>query len=235
MTNLVSNYRTYTSSISEGLITGGNISLSYQDQYLNENSPVNLLNPSTAPTLSISFRQNLGQGFGIKLNSRNITVAKANVKINDLNFKTEVIATVVNVLDLYYGLVADYEDVRAKSEAVDVAQRFYEDNKKQVQIGTMAPLDVTTAEAQLASSQQDLAVSQATLAQQQVSLKSVLSRTGLGEPLLREVDDCSARPDRCAGKRRSPSDKRSDLRLLMQTAWTFRLRRSTCSTMRRMR
>jgi outer membrane protein TolC len=186
--NLVSDYRTYTSSISEGLVTGGSVSLSYQDQYLNENSPVNLLNPSTAPTLSLSLRQNLGQGFGIKLNSRNITVAKANLKINDLNFKTEVIAAVVNVLNLYYGLVADYEDLRAKQDAVNVAQRFYEDNKKQVQIGTMAPLDVTTAEAQLASSQQDLAVSQATLAQQEVSLKNVLSRTGLSEPLLREVE-----------------------------------------------
>jgi outer membrane protein len=185
--NLIQNFRTYNASISEGIISGGSVSLSYKDQYLNENAPSDLLNPSTATTLSLSFRHNLLQGFGVKLNSRNITVAKANVKINDLNFKTEVISTVDNVLNQYYGLVADYEDLRAKQNAVDVAQRFYDDNKKQVQIGTMAPLDVTTAEAQLASSRQDLAQSQATLEQQEVSLKNVLSRTGLGDPLLQEV------------------------------------------------
>jgi outer membrane protein TolC len=68
-----------------------------------------------------------------------------------------------------------------------VAQQFYQDNQKQVQIGTMAPLDVTTAEAQLASSQQDLVVSQTTLAQQEVQLKNVLSRTGTADPLVANV------------------------------------------------
>jgi outer membrane protein TolC len=99
-----------------------------------------------------------------------------------------VIGVVVNVLNLYYGLVADYQDVKAKQSAFDVAQRFYEDNKKQVQIGTMAPLDVTTAEAQVATSQQDLVVSQTTIEQGQVSLKNALSRNGLADPVLRDVE-----------------------------------------------
>ncbi|HMJ60759.1 MAG TPA: TolC family protein, partial [Bryobacteraceae bacterium] len=93
-----------------------------------------------------------------------------------------------SVLDLYYGLVADYQDAKAKQTAFDVAQRFFEDNKKQVQIGTMAPLDVTTAEAQMATSQLALVVSQTTLAQDQVSLKNVLSRNGLADPLLKDVE-----------------------------------------------
>jgi outer membrane protein TolC len=89
---------------------------------------------------------------------------------------------------LYYALAADYEDLRAKRSAVNVAQQFYENNKKQVEIGTMAPIDVTTAEAQLASSQQDLVVSETTLLEQQVSLKNVLSRNGLADPLITEAE-----------------------------------------------
>ncbi len=185
--NYIENLRRYSSSLSEGLITGGQVSLSYSDSYDRENAASDVLNPSNATSLSFSFSHNLLQGFGVGVNSRFITVARANLKLDDLTFKGEVIGVVVNVLNLYYGLAADYQDLRAKQSAVDVAQQFYQNNKKQVEIGTMAPLDVTTAEAQLASSQQDLVVSQTTLEEQEVELKNVLSRNGLGDPLLREV------------------------------------------------
>ena len=186
--NLVQNQRNYTESLSTGLITGGQVTLTYNDSYLNENAPSDLTNPSNFTTLSLSFRHNLLQGFGIAVNSRNITIAKNNLQIDDLTFENEVIGVVVNVLNYYYGLVADYEDLKAKQSAVEVAQRFFEDNKKQVQVGTMAPLDVTTAEAQLASSQQDLIVSQTTLEQQQVQLKNVLDRNGLADPVIAEAE-----------------------------------------------
>ncbi len=185
--NYIQNLRRYTSSLTQGLITGGQVTLTYSDSYDRENAPTNVLNPSNATALSLSMSHNLLQGFGIGVNSRFVTVAKANLRLDDLNFKGEVIGVVVNVLDLYYGLVADYEDVKAKGTAVAVAQQFYANNKKQVEIGTMAPLDVTTAEAQVASSQQDLIVSQTTLEQQQVELKNVISRNGLADPLLREA------------------------------------------------
>jgi outer membrane protein len=187
VTNWIENTRGYNESISQGLITGGTVSLSFRNSYLNENVPSDLLNPQNAALVSLTFRHNLLSGFGITVNSRNITVARIAGNVNDLNFKSAVIGAVVNTLNLYYGLVADYEDLKAKQSALDVAQRFYEDTKKQVQIGTMAPLDVTTAEAQVASSQQDLAASQTTLQEQEISLKNTLSRTGLADPLLREV------------------------------------------------
>ena len=185
--NLVTKTRNYSESVSQGLITGGKISLSYSDSYLNENAPSDVINPENGVSLSLSFQHNLLQGFGVAVNSRNITVAKANLKLDDLNFKNEVIGSVANVLNLYYGLVADYQDLKAKQAALAVAQQFYQNNKKQVELGTMAPLDVTTAEAQVASSEQDLVVSETTLEQQQVLLKNVLSRVGVADPLIREV------------------------------------------------
>jgi len=186
--NLISSKRQYSDSIRTGYDLGGSVSLSFNNSYLDENSPVNFLNPSNIVSLQLSVQQNLLQGFGRALNNRNITVAKANLHISDLTFQTQVIGVVVNVLNLYYGLVADYQDVKAKQSAFDVAQKFYEDNKKQVQIGTMAPLDVTTAEAQMATSQSDLIVSETTLEQGQVSLKNTLSRNGLADPLLKDVE-----------------------------------------------
>lgn len=180
--------RNYTATLSQGLITGGQASVTYRESYLNENAPSDTPNPTYAPSISISFQHNLLQGFGTAVNSRFITTAKATLKADDLTFKGEVIGVVANVLSLYYGLVADYQDVKAKQTALAVAQQFYENNKKEVQLGAMAPLDVTTAEAQVASSQQDLVVSQTNLEQQQVSLKNVLSRTGLADPVIAEAE-----------------------------------------------
>ena len=185
--NYIENLRRYTSSLTQGIITGGQVSLTYSDSYDRENVFTDEINPSSATSLSLSLSQNLLQGFGVGVNSRFITVARANLRLDDLNFKGEVIGVVVNVLNLYYALAADYEDEKAKHSAEDEALQFNQNIKKQVEIGTMAPLDVTTAEAQVASSQQDLVVSETTLDQQQVQLKNVLSRNGLGDPLIREA------------------------------------------------
>jgi outer membrane protein TolC len=155
---------------------------------LKENSPGDVLNPTNGTALSLSVQQNLFYGFGKALNARTITIAKANIGINDLTFQTQVIAVVVSVLNNYYSLAADYENVKANREALSVAQRFFEDNKKQVQIGTMAPLDVTTAEAQVATSQQNLVVAETTLEQDQVTLKNLLSRNGLADPVIANVE-----------------------------------------------
>src|SRR5579872_844408 len=173
---LTENQRIYTGSLQQGFRTGGSVSGTYTDHYLNENSPTDVLNPSSAANLSVFFQHNLLQGFGVAVNTRFITVAKINLQTSSLNFKTQVIGTVVSVLNSYYSLVADYEDVKAKNSAVEVAQKFWEDTKKQVLIGTLTEIDATRAESQVATSQQDLVVSQASLQQHQLQLKNLISR-----------------------------------------------------------
>ena len=184
---LISNTRVYSGSYQEGFLSGGSISIAYNDHYLNENSPTDVLNPSVASTLSVSFQQNLLRGFGVAVNGRTITVAKINFNTSDLNFKTQVVGTVSDVLNQYYTLAADYEDMRAKRSALDTARQFYENNRKQERIGTLTLLDVATAEAQVASSERDLVVSETTLQQQEVQLKNLISRTGIADPVLASV------------------------------------------------
>ncbi|MBZ5610621.1 MAG: TolC family protein [Acidobacteriia bacterium] len=184
---LISNTRVYSGSYQQGFLSGGGITINYTDHFLKENAPTDLLNPSVAPNLSFSFQHNLLRGFGIAVNARTITVAKINLTTSDLNFKTQVIGTVAQVLSLYYALVADYEDVKAKESAVQLAQTLYEDNQKQVEIGSLIPLDVTRAEAQLAGTQRDLVDSQTSLQQQELQLKNLISRTGVADPALKNA------------------------------------------------
>ncbi len=181
---LISNTRVYNVTLQQGYLLGGAVTANYTEHYLNENAPSDLLNPSTAPNASVSVQQNLLNGFGFAVNSRNIRVSKINLATSDLNFRTQLIGIVGQVLNLYYGLAADYEDQRAKRTALDVARQLYRDTSAQVRVGTLAPLDQTTAESQVAASERDLVDSETALAQQEVALKNVLSRTAMRDPLV---------------------------------------------------
>ncbi|MBV9769900.1 MAG: TolC family protein [Bryobacterales bacterium] len=185
---LISNTRNSTFTYQQGFVIGGNVTVTYKDSYLNENAPTDVLNPSSAPSLSITFQQNLLRGFGTAVNSRTIQVNQVNLRASALNFKTQVSNTVNQVLNLYYSLSAQHEDIKAKSNAVEVAQKFYENSRIQEQAGTLARLDITTAEAQLASAQYDFVTSQTTLRQQELQLKNILSRSGVADPVLASVE-----------------------------------------------
>jgi outer membrane protein TolC len=186
--NLVQGLRAYSGSYQQGLVTGGSVTVSYNDHYVNENAPLDVLNPSSAPGLSFNLQQNLLQGLGIKLNLRNITVARMNLEDAPLNFKTQVAGVVVNVLNSYYALVADYEDAKAKQSALETAQRFFDESKRRFDLGALAQLDVTTANNQVASSQLALVNAQSAVATDQVRLKNLISRTGPGNALLSNVE-----------------------------------------------
>jgi outer membrane protein TolC len=184
---LVSNTRNSSFSYQQGFLIGGNVTATYKDSYLNENAPTDVLNPSSAPSLTLTFQQNLLRGFGVAVNARTIRVSQLNVQASALNFKTQVSNTVNQVLNLYYALAAGYEDIRAKSNAVETAQKFYSNTGLQERAGTLARLDVTTAESQLATAQYDLVNSQTNLRQQELQLKNLLSRRGIADPLLASV------------------------------------------------
>jgi outer membrane protein TolC len=185
--NLVQTTHVYTGSYQQGLLIGGIASVSYSEHYLSENAPSDLLNPTVAPSVSVSLQQNLLRGFGLAANARTITVSRMNLNTTELNFKTQVISVVTQVLNAYYNLAADYEDLRAKRSAAETAQGFLNDVKRQIDIGSVAPTDLITAEAQAATSAQAVVDSDVAARQQELTLKNLISRTGPADPVLANV------------------------------------------------
>jgi outer membrane protein TolC len=182
--SLIQNQRTYTGSLQQGLLSGGSLSISYSNHYLNENAPTDVLNPSLAPNLSFSLQHNLLNGFGTEVGGRTITVSKINLATSDLTFRNQVITVVNGVLNAYYALVAADEDAKAKTNAFNVAETFLADTSKQIELGALAETERIKAQAQVATTRQDLVVSETTLAQDEVRLKNLISRKGIGDPLL---------------------------------------------------
>ena len=100
----------------------------------------------------------------------------------DLVLRQQVENVVANVIGLYWDLVAYNEDVAVKRQALALAQKLYNDNKKQVEIGTLAPIEIVRAEAEVAAREQDLTTSETNVLQQETIIKNALSRTGVASP-----------------------------------------------------
>ena len=183
-TNLIQDTRAYSTQIQQGLLSGGQVTLRGTENYLRENAATDILNPSYAPNLSISFQHGLLRGFGVAVNARNITVARINRRISDLNFQSTVISVVANVLDSYYRLAAVHEDIKAKRNALTVSDTLLKNVQRQIELGSVAPPEVITSQNLVVTAKQDVIASQATLDQLEVSLKNLLSRNGSADPIL---------------------------------------------------
>lgn len=179
--------RNWSSGYQQSFLTGTTFSLGFNNNWVRSSNPVQDINPNWTPNLQLQVTQRLLQGFGLAVNNRNIRVAKNNLRVSDLVFKQQVMTTVAGVVNLYWDLVSFNEDLKVRRKALEVAQRFYEDNKKQVEIGTLAPIEIVRAEARVAQAQQDLTNAETALLQQETIIKNALSRTGTASPTIAEA------------------------------------------------
>ncbi len=165
----------------QGFHTGTNLSVTVDTARNTSNEPDLFFNPAITPVLTATLSQPLLNGFGILPNTRYIIEAKNNIKVANSQFAQQVIATVTQTSNDYWELVFDRENVKVEEAAVGVSQKLYSDNKKQLEIGTMAPLDVLTAESQLATDQQNLIVAQTNKLQQETVLLNDIAKNLLAQ------------------------------------------------------
>src|SRR6202795_585590 len=131
--------------------------------------------------------QHLLQGFGFAPNTRFIQLAKNNREISDVAFRLQITSTVDQIENMYWDLVFAYENVRVQQEQLAFAQKTLSDTQKQVQIGTLAPIEVVRAQSTVATNQQTLTLALTNLELQQLLMKNALSRT-LVDPTLADAE-----------------------------------------------
>ena len=162
---------------------GMNMTVGFNNNRVTTNQPFTTLSPTLNSSFRFQLTQPLLQGFGFLPNTRFIRIAKNNREISDVAFRLQVITTVDQIENIYWDLVNAYESVKVQQESLALAQKTLEDNKKQVQIGTLAPIEVVRAQSAVATVQQSLIVAQTNLELQQLLIKNALSRT-LVDPVL---------------------------------------------------
>jgi outer membrane protein len=174
-------------SYQQGLHSGTNVLVGFNNTRLGTNSTFNTYSPSVSSSFQFKLTQHLLQGFGFVPNDRLIRITKNNREITDVAFRLQIITTVDQIENLYWNLVFAYENVRVAQESLAFAQKTLSDNQKQVQIGSLAPIEVVRAENTVAADQQSLIQAQTNLDLQQLLMKNALSRS-LQDPALASAE-----------------------------------------------
>ena len=180
--SLVANGLNANAGLVQSFATGAQVNLAFDNTHQSLNAQSYNYNPYTGSSLGVTITQPLLRGFGNALNTRFIRIAANDRKINTLLFHQQLIATVYGVVRLYTDFVALYEDVKVKQESVAAAEKLFSDTKAQVDEGTLAPVEMTRANAQVFATRQDLINARGLLEEQQAILKNLLTRTGNADP-----------------------------------------------------
>ena len=168
---------TYRGSYSQRFLTGTRYVVGLGGGRQSTNSLFNFFNPEVNSTLFIGINQPLLKGFGYRANAPFIRVAKNNLRLADEQFRQQVMIAVARVLDLYWDLVFFQENVKVAQQSLELAMRTLRDNKIQVEIGTLARIEVVRAESEVAARERDLITAQTSLQQQETLIKNQISRT----------------------------------------------------------
>ena len=176
--------------------TGTSLSAIFDNSRGTTNSPNSFLNPTLNSYYHILLQQQLLAGFGFVPNLRYLRIAKNDMKISDEAFKLQVITTVTQIANMYWDLVAAYEDEQVKSRSLDFANQTLDSDRKQLSLQAIPAMDVMKAEGEVATREQDLTIAKSTLQFQELLIKNALTKN-LDDPVLEAMP---VRPTDQSGK-----------------------------------
>jgi outer membrane protein len=170
------NTDTYNFTYGQGFVTGTALSLGWNNSRTTTTNFFSSYSPQILSSFNAKVTQHLLQGAGIWVNNRFVYEAILDRRITDSTFRQQILATVNQVENIYWVVVSAYEDVQAKEHALEQSSKLDSDTRKQLDIGTMAPLDVVNADSTVATDKQALITSQSNLNYQQLILKQAIAR-----------------------------------------------------------
>jgi outer membrane protein len=181
--HLDTNTGTYNFNYVQGFHWGTNLTVGFSNSRQTTNSFFNALSPALSSNFKATITQPILQGLGFPANTRFIHIAKNNRELTDVAFRLQVITTVDQIENLYWDLVYAYENARVQNESLAFAQRTLSDTKKQVEIGSLAPIEVVRAQSTVAQDQQLVTQAQTNLQLEQLLMKNAITRV-LRDPML---------------------------------------------------
>src|ERR1700733_4480167 len=185
--SLAQNTGTVDFSYQQAFHWGTNLVLGFNNTRGTTNSFFSSLSPALNSGFKATLTQHLLQGFGFAPNTRFIRIAKNNRELSDVAFRLQIITSVDQIENMYWDLVFAYENQRVKEESLTFSQKTLSDTKKQVEIGSLAPIESVRAQSTVAADQQALTVAKTNLQLQQLLMKNALSRT-LHDPMLAQAE-----------------------------------------------
>jgi outer membrane protein TolC len=166
----------YNFTYNQGFVTGTALTVAFNNSRVTSSSPFSIYSPQLNSNFRATVTQHLLQGAGIWVNKRYIYQALNNRRITDASFRQQILYTVNQVETIYWGLVQAYEDVQSKERALEQSTKLVADYRKELEVGSVAPLDVVNVESSMAADKQALISSQSSLNYQQQIIKQAIAR-----------------------------------------------------------
>ena len=174
-------------SLSQKFVTGGDYELSMDNNRNRTSSSLTSLNPTYSSDLALTVTQPLLMDFGIDLNKRKIYIAKNDQKISDHQFTEKVIDTLTEAENIYWDLVFSIEDLKVKETSLQRARDLEKQVKAQVDVGTLAELEILQAQSDVASRDEQLLNAQNLIEDNEDNLKNILNSSFDSEDGLKKI------------------------------------------------
>lgn len=170
----------YSLTLAEAIPTGGSISVSLQNYKSDTNQPLQLINPRYGSTLRLDFTQPLLKDFGFKVARRQILLAEANLDISNAQLQNTMLETVYLVQEAYWNLVYAVESAKVRLQSLELGRDLLAKNRKEVEFGQLAPIEILNAEAVVAQREADLIQAESLIIRGEEVLKSMINLAAEG-------------------------------------------------------
>lgn len=172
---LLTQQNQYALDITQEIPYGGNFSLSLDTSKYDSNRTGLTINPSYRATLRLDFTQPLLRNFGNKISRREIIVARNNLDISEKDLQRSLQDTVYSVEEAYWNLVASIENLKVRQQSLQLAKDFLERQRRAVEVGTEAPIEILSARSEVATREADILAAQADVKNAEDNLKLILN------------------------------------------------------------
>ncbi len=172
----------YSVQFSQLMTTGTGVSVTAFMNRQSDNNQFNTFNPSYSGGITYQISQNLLRDYGRNVNLHTLRVSRNSKTMSDIQFEINLIELVRSAQLMYWDLVGSRQDIKVKEQSVQLAEKTFADNKRQVEIGTLAPIDVVQTEANLASRQEQMVLTTFASDQLQDRIKRLI--TSAGDPAM---------------------------------------------------
>src|SRR5262245_35827178 len=204
-------------SVNQTLPWGSNYSLTWNNQRVTTTNLSAIFSPQLASGLNFQFSQPLLRNFEIDQIRQAVLDSRKSRELSDIQLEAVVTQTLRGVRNAYWDLSYAINNLKAQQESLALAQQSLRDNQKRVEIGTMAPIDIVQAQAEVASNEERVIVAEATIKAAQDNLRALILDPA-GPDFWNVVFDPTDAPAFTAqaidvdSAVRNALDKRSDLR-----------------------
>ena len=182
-TNQVTKTTQWNGGLAKNLYRGGgNFTIGWQNNRREQSSANAFRNPTFNSSLTFNLTQPLLRGFRTDSTRTSLQTSRISQQNDEISVQSTMGTTMANTRNAYWDLVYAIQAVEAAQNSLDISLKLVQDNQARVEIGTLAPIDIKSAEAEAANRRLTLVQAQATVRTAELALKRLIV-TGTDDPM----------------------------------------------------